>query len=75
MNVIYKCDCTTNERTVSVPDRVSGTDLGEWMNLVTVCVSYDHRNRSPKCSLQKVDYLKIPHANEGAEVGVPQVTN
>lgn len=76
MQIIYKCRCMKNERTIVVTDRIKDTDIGDWMSsVVQPCLSYDHRNNSPLCVADKVDYLKI-HVDQGQEqVGVPMVKN
>ena len=73
MDILYKCKCTKKERTVHVPDRISGTNLMYWMNVVEHCVSYDHQALSPLCVSFKMEYVKIPMPDENAEVGVPPV--
>ncbi len=74
MDILYRCKCTKEDRTVHVPDRVSGTDLEYWMNVLTQCVSYDHVSRSPLCNSFKMNYVKIPFDGaDGSELGVPPV--
>jgi hypothetical protein len=62
------------DQPVHIPDRISGTDLMHWMNIVEHCVSYDHQARSPLCIAFKMEYVKIPYdGGEGSELGVPPV--
>jgi hypothetical protein len=74
VDILYRCKCTKEDHTVHVPDRVSGTELMHWMNIMSACVGYDHQSRSPLCYAFKMEYVKIPFDGEdGSELGVPPV--
>jgi len=73
MKITYKCKCQDHERHVSVPDRVPNTDLMKWMNLVQMCIGYDHSTSSPACFTSTVEYAKIPVEGDG--IGEAKVVN
>lgn len=76
MNIKYKCRCMNREIEIVVTDRVKGSDIADWMgSVVEMSVSYHHRSKSPSCTFDKLEYLKIPAPDEGDGLGVPRVKN
>lgn len=75
MKIKYKCACMKQDRELDVPERVKGTDLMPWMDMVTHCVSYDHRARNAVCFRDKIEYLAIPHSEGEQEVGTVPTKN
>lgn len=71
MEVRYKCTCRKAEVAVTVPDRRPNTDLGDWMNMMAVCISTDHRALSPLCSRTTMEYAKVPMPENAPGVGMP----
>lgn len=70
MIAIYKCTCFKYERTVCVPDRVPGSDIMTWMDVVGACLAYDHKAISPMCRKVEMEYAKLPADNPDG-VGIP----
>lgn len=71
MDVIYKCRCMKEEATVSVPDRPENADIIEWMvQILGSCLAYDHKYRTPACHETKMEYVKIPFAENAPGIGM-----
>lgn len=76
MLIRYKCRCMKDEREIVVTDRVKGSDIGAWMQLVvTPSLTYDHGAISRNCYQGKMEYTKIPLNEETGEVGVQETRN
>ena len=71
MKIAYKCDCMKEEGEIDVPNRVAGGDIVTWMNLITMCIGYDHGARQPWCRAEKTHYVKIPIDDAANGIGVP----
>jgi hypothetical protein len=71
MDIRYKCKCMKDEATLNVPDRRQNADLGDWMNMLSVCISTDHRALSPLCMRTEMEYAKIPMPENAPGVGMP----
>lgn len=74
----YKCKCMNKERSIIVTDRVSKSDIADWMeNVVQSSVGYDHRARNPLCRNKETEFIKIPMSDEDIdiEIGVPRTHN
>jgi hypothetical protein len=56
------------EASVTVPDRLPGSDIMQWMTAVQNRIGYDHAARSPLCRASKMEYAKIP-VEDGAGIG------
>lgn len=70
MLVKYKCRCMKEEREIVVTDRVSGTDIKEWVDMVvTPSISYDHRVRNCLCFAKSMEFVKIPVNEQTGEAG------
>lgn len=74
MDVIYKCSCMNKETTINVPNRREGVDILEWMEIVQICMGFDHRSLSPHCRAGKVEYAKIP-IDENMPIGAKKIIN
>lgn len=71
MKITYKCACQAKPIEIDAPDRRPAGELDDWFNTIAACVSMDHRALNSKCQRLTMEYVKIPHASEGAQVGVP----
>lgn len=71
MKVLYKCKCVPHEVEVNVPDRLDGSHIAPWMNIVQHCLAYDHSTRSPECKETKMEYAKIYLPPDSNGIGVP----
>lgn len=61
MEVRYKCRCMLTETSIRVPFRRLGEDVVQYMQTVIQPAVYlDHRQRSPSCREEKMEYAKIP---------------
>lgn len=74
MKVTYKCKCMAQETELDVPDRRQDAPIEGWMNCVLYCVSYDHAALNSGCTYEKLEYMMIPHLDDGGPtrgIGVP----
>lgn len=70
MKVWYKCRCMDSEREIEVPAREKDTPLLFWMADLQGLIGDDHSVASPYCRRTKLEYAKIPVADEEAGIGV-----
>lgn len=73
MQVLYKCKCMAAETTVTVPDRPLLAPVEPWMEIVTICLGYDHGARSPHCRQTQMEYAKIPMPEGSGQIGTPVI--
>jgi len=67
VEVAYKCHCMQKEEVLHLAERQSDEDIAFWMtNVVQASIYLDHRNRSPLCRAQSMEYAKI-HLPENAD--------
>lgn len=75
MMIVYKCPCMEKEREIDVPDRIHGSDVESWMDLVQSCISYDHSCISQHCVASSMVCAKIPMNEDTGEIGVPDTVS
>jgi hypothetical protein len=71
MRVKYKCRCMAALVDLDVPDRRIGADVAAWMEIVTHCVSFDHRSLQPNCRATELQELLIPLDDGSPQIGTP----
>lgn len=60
----WKCRCLAKEVEISLRPRGPIEDISVWMEDIREAVTIDHRERSPLCSSEMLEYLKIPLLKE-----------
>lgn len=74
--VFYKCRCMKAEASVLVMERKPDEDVVAWMeNKLGAAVGRDHRRRSPKCKMTKMEYAKVPMDKVSGLVGKDDRSN
>jgi hypothetical protein len=54
---------------VYVRERGFREDIGEWLEAMQSVITLDHRNRSPLCLSNVMEYAKIPAPRDGERIG------
>lgn len=70
LDVIYKCACLKEPRTFQCLARIAGEPIEFYMGWViqpSVCLH--HREHSPECRQEKLEWLRIP-IFEGEGIGM-----
>jgi len=58
--IIYKCACMKEERTLHVRYRGATEDIVHWMQaVVQPAITNDHRQHAPLCTRTEMEYAKI----------------
>jgi hypothetical protein len=70
MKVRYNCFCLKEDREVDVPDRIEGSPIEPWMDILGRCLKFDHGQISPLCTSNVAKNVMIPVTDNG--VGVPE---
>jgi hypothetical protein len=63
------------ETEISVPDRRPLVDLSIWFPMLQYCVSCDHEMLSPHCKSRTMEYVKLPHDENGQPLGQTKETD
>ena len=71
MNIVYKCRCMAEEAEIAVPDRNDDECIVHWLrHICSSACALDHRQRSPRCHSEEIEYLKIPlDGGEDSSIG------
>lgn len=68
--ISYTCRCLVDHVDVPVRDRASGEDIADWMaNVVIEQLAIDHRKRSPTCTSDRLDEVRIPMPENAPFIG------
>lgn len=70
--VVYSCAaCCCFDVSVDVRARVIGEELGPWFATLAETISEDHRLRSPRCTSERMDYVRVPLYGPKQGLGFP----
>lgn len=70
IEVRYKCSCMKEEAKVLVPYRRDDENVIEWMDrCVQPSLYLDHRERSPLCKAETMEYAKLPAPENAPYIG------